>query len=518
MKIEEKREFLELLEKVVNETIEPEEWDKFDKYLSQEKEARDIYRTTQASEVDLTNYYKQKKSNQTQAFQIEEVKKVKKNYLSYVIAALILIALIPFAFLNVSFPSKKLPLPSYLAKESYAVITELTGISQDQSEHKLRLHAIVGREKIKFKSGLVRLEYFNGAIVELKGPCEFYIQSSDKSFLNLGKVSAKITEDSIGFKIFSPGASLVDIGTEFALEVNDEKKTFVHVFDGEAEVSLLNDSGETIRSHSLFEKEELYLDPTIQKIEKVSQGKEFLRIQSKPQLELPNRDAILSLVKNDAPQYSWKFENKENLTWGKNILESDLELLALKQSKTESWLTEKPLSNFKTEEYSIEFWFNSESIHRGALVSLVKGMPNQTIKNWNEITPNHLVYIELCSQVKDAMHSGGKLRFLHREPSGKSGGLNLFSKVNYIPGKWHHVVATRKDKEMKLFFDGKFQGEVKLNTLDNQEDYFLYLGALDPARNKDRSFKGKMDAVSLYDYALTKDQVLTHYLSKFPST
>ena len=53
-----------------------------------------------------------------------------------------------------------------------------------------------------------------------------------------------------------------------------------------------------------------------------------------------------------------------------------------------------------TSDFTIEFWFNSESIHQGSLVSLIKAEPNQTLADWKTIKANHLIYIELSYEQK----------------------------------------------------------------------------------------------------------------------
>lgn len=88
---------------------------------------------------------------------------------------------------------------------------------------------------LKLHSGVVKLEFTNGAEVILEGPVEFLIKRKDAAFLQYGKLSAHVPPQAVGFEIASPTATVVDLGTDFSMQVG-EGKSDIHVLKGKVEV------------------------------------------------------------------------------------------------------------------------------------------------------------------------------------------------------------------------------------------------------------------------------------------
>ncbi|MCH2581528.1 MAG: FecR domain-containing protein, partial [Planctomycetes bacterium] len=92
--------------------------------------------------------------------------------------------------------------------------------------------------KIRLESGLAKLRFSSGAKVTLEGPAEYEIISNDLTRLVSGRLSAKIPRSAIGFKVDTPTARVLDLGTAFGVDVDDQGATEVAVFEGEVEVEL----------------------------------------------------------------------------------------------------------------------------------------------------------------------------------------------------------------------------------------------------------------------------------------
>jgi hypothetical protein len=88
---------------------------------------------------------------------------------------------------------------------------------------------------LRLKSGVVQIEFFQGARVLLEGPAELRLVSVDEAFCARGKLSAHVPPQARGFKIGTPKGLIVDLGTEFGLSINDQDAQ-VHVFKGEVEL------------------------------------------------------------------------------------------------------------------------------------------------------------------------------------------------------------------------------------------------------------------------------------------
>jgi hypothetical protein len=87
---------------------------------------------------------------------------------------------------------------------------------------------------LKLDSGLIKLDLFSGVNVIVEGPAEFELLSSMAMEVTRGKVRALVPEQAHGFRIQTNSGQLVDLGTEFSMEISPEH-TDLHVLDGEIE-------------------------------------------------------------------------------------------------------------------------------------------------------------------------------------------------------------------------------------------------------------------------------------------
>jgi hypothetical protein len=81
--------------------------------------------------------------------------------------------------------------------------------------------------------GIVRVTFAHGAEVILAAPAEFAAQSEGRLYLKRGKLTANVPGPAKGFTVETPSATLVDLGTEFAADVDHDGNGEVHVFRGE---------------------------------------------------------------------------------------------------------------------------------------------------------------------------------------------------------------------------------------------------------------------------------------------
>lgn len=96
--------------------------------------------------------------------------------------------------------------------------------------------AVLAPVTLRLKSGAVLVEFFSGARLVLEGPAELELISATEAFLRAGKLSAQVPPPARGFKVSSPAARVVDLGTEFGLSVKDAETAEVHVFAGKVEL------------------------------------------------------------------------------------------------------------------------------------------------------------------------------------------------------------------------------------------------------------------------------------------
>lgn len=93
-------------------------------------------------------------------------------------------------------------------------------------------------ERIAVESGLLRLQYFTGATIILHGPASFTPTGPSSGHLAAGKLTGRVSgSEMTSFRLTTPSADVIDLGTEFGVAVSDTAATDVCVFDGEVEVN-----------------------------------------------------------------------------------------------------------------------------------------------------------------------------------------------------------------------------------------------------------------------------------------
>ncbi|MEO6739364.1 MAG: LamG-like jellyroll fold domain-containing protein [Chthoniobacteraceae bacterium] len=113
--------------------------------------------------------------------------------------------------------------------------------------------ALLPAGRMHLASGVAQLELFSGVSVVIEGEAEFEVLSPMEMKVARGKVRAHVPEAAHGFRIHTAEGEVVDLGTEFALEVSPERSD-VHVLDGKVEWHSRTDpmrlmaKGEALRS------------------------------------------------------------------------------------------------------------------------------------------------------------------------------------------------------------------------------------------------------------------------------
>ena len=72
--------------------------------------------------------------------------------------------------------------------------------------------------------------------MRIEGPAEFTPRSADRIEFVRGRLVAYVPRQARGFTVGTPSAEVVDLGTEFGVEVDAQGGTDLHVIRGRVEV------------------------------------------------------------------------------------------------------------------------------------------------------------------------------------------------------------------------------------------------------------------------------------------
>ena len=123
------------------------------------------------------------------------------------------------------------------------------------------------RSPLQLVSGYVKLKFDNGAEVIVQGPCEFQPDNADQMHLIYGKLTALIRPEAVGFRVNTSVMSVVDLGTEFSIRV-DEKGGVVNLYKGRASL-LAGREGDRTGSELLSAGQAMRVSPDSRQIEEV---------------------------------------------------------------------------------------------------------------------------------------------------------------------------------------------------------------------------------------------------------
>ncbi len=93
---------------------------------------------------------------------------------------------------------------------------------------------LVPEGTMELESGIAQLEFFSGVMVLVEGETSFEVVSPKEMRVSKGRVRALVPDAARGFKVSTVSGEVVDLGTEFALEVKDDQAE-MHVLQGEIE-------------------------------------------------------------------------------------------------------------------------------------------------------------------------------------------------------------------------------------------------------------------------------------------
>jgi hypothetical protein len=84
------------------------------------------------------------------------------------------------------------------------------------------------------RSGVAEIEFIQGARLCMEGPAEVLLVSGGEAFCRSGRVTVHVPEQARGFKLGTPSGDVVDLGTDFGVDLSGGTPGLV-VFKGEVE-------------------------------------------------------------------------------------------------------------------------------------------------------------------------------------------------------------------------------------------------------------------------------------------
>jgi hypothetical protein len=404
--------------------------------------------------------------------------------------------------------------------DATATLAVATGLQDCEwelgSDQKPVLNSAVHAGRLDLHRGDLSLAFLSGVTLNLKGPAELDVQSIEKVNCRRGTMRVTVPEAAAGFTVLTPGAAVVDLGSEFVVDVRSTGLTRLTVLAGKARASVIGKDG-AVREKIVEESRSVEIDPakfTIADIESPDNKLPARTASQIPELKLAANYA--EIVRASKPAAYWRFEEiaagviTNEIAGAADLLLNGALSVTAQNGKnhaidfapgdTTQFLAARDAWTPPATGFAIELCFASAAFNASTLATFL-----------DTTSGNPFVNLETLAKGTRPGDKPGAFRLLFRNPPSDSGGVALHSQKLYTPKRWHHLVAQHAATKLQLFLDGQPVGETKLDTVADYIPCRLIVGrAKDTAISDTRSFTGLLDEVALYNRSLKPDEIRSH--------
>lgn len=366
---------------------------------------------------------------------------------------------------------------------------------------------------LKLEEGYSEITLRNNVRLILEAPVELNLESLDQITLISGRLVARVPKAAIGFTVLTPESEIVDLGTEFGVEVARDGATEVHVLEGEVKAR-----GRKQEAFSnLLKDEAMSIDAEQTYTFMHSRPEQFRRA-------LPGRSTA------DPGYLHWPCDRGGSQVEciGSGI-EGELFPGTLRSSRKEN----EP--DYQNGKFGDALHFNGRGGHVETAFPGIGSNNPRTVAFWTKVPKDS------STETGYAMVSWGLFKKesawqISPNPSqsdGPLGRIRIGTLDAYVIGStdlrddsWHHIAIVMYGGDeadlsthIFLYVDGKLEKSsrksvARIDTdLGNPASKPLTLGKnLNRARNK-RFFKGWLDEIYVFDTALEPEKIrsLMHY-------
>lgn len=394
-------------------------------------------------------------------------------------------------------------------QKEFATVTKIEATSIN--EKALLMGNTLGQGDIELNTGYGELTLGNGVILVLEAPVKLTLNSAERITVKSGKLVARVPQNAIGFRIDTPTAEIIDLGTEFGVDVNANGDSQVHVIEGEVKARANN-----TQSYLHATKDQGLSFNLADKVERISSNpKEFMRV-------LPGRSA-------EKPNYlHWSFDKKQQNRFASiNQGVNDKVYVATDKSSDKkikqidgvfgqavefngngNWLSTNFPGIGNDDPRTVSFWVKvPKNFSTDNAYGIISWGLQKDYASW-QISPNpETVNGEL-----------GRLRI-------GTYNAQVVGHTDLRDDQWHHIAVVLyggKTSDISthvlLYVDGKLEQTknksiAKVNTqLSHPESKPLSLGrniGFDPKATHERQnyFKGSVDELFIFEAALEQQQI-----------
>jgi len=411
-------------------------------------------------------------------------------------------------------PIVAVPPPAPVTARPVAVTLAREGGSAESAH---RPGTFLAPGSLKQQDGWVSIQTLHGVTITLQAPFETTLVAHDEIELAYGSVRVHVPDGAEGFRVRSRAFVVTDLGTEFGVQADEDGSGRCRVFNGEADVSLIDSLGVPTASRRLRAAESTRIEPSQQAIETIEEEDgDYPEIKLPPPGRLALKAGYPEMVKRMGPSCYWRFEFLDEGRLVRNDVENAPDLfchgaasISEEAHGNHAGLLTGPgfftageeMKSRLQKDWTISFFVRFQWMQNFALIAAQKFSPE---------LKGHSFLLQAYSSFSQSGLNGTGLHAVVRDPPAWDGGVEVFGNTLLSPRCWHHIAAVRKGGELALFQNGKPAGRQTVSDAGLKFDSF-FVGRLngnpDQSRVRARRLVGRIDELAVFNRALEEGEI-----------
>ncbi|MCK4997933.1 MAG: FecR domain-containing protein [Anaerohalosphaera sp.] len=377
------------------------------------------------------------------------------------------------------------------------------------------------------EKGLVQIVFNDGAKVILEGPADFELSSTSAMELFSGKVVANVNRDAAGFTVQTPSGKVLDLGTEFGVDVDLAGNSDIHVFDGEVvlypqnnkkKVPLLKGKAKRITTSGKQKNIELNKYAFVHQDEfnakvKANQGDSYHRWLAYSYQLRRDPTLVAYYPFEYDPDRPDKLVNYAGATAGRlNGTLGEKGIQAVSPTWTKGRWPEKDALRFERAKKQLVIVPGDPDLSITGPITLAVWVRCPELDKGGQLlscrTTQHINY-----QIRFADRLDGQSDGLSFFRYAKLGSGEIISKGIIPSGQWDHIAVTHDNKTVKYYLNGVLL-DFKPHEFQNlpvAADLLIGAARNNVANMRDRMFNGIIDEIAILKRVLSEEEISEMY-------
>lgn len=386
-------------------------------------------------------------------------------------------------------------------------------------ESKVRPGDYLDPGTISQQEGWMTLQTLNGVSVTLDAPFKAKLIDHDRIHLANGVARVHVPEGAEGFMLESPTFNVLDLGTEFATKVHADGTGTCRVFEGKADVSLLDSMGESEKTRRLQANESVLINRSQQALQTIEEkDNDYPAVKQIPRPALRLTPGYAENVLGQEPAGYWRFEeikdgqlpnevpglSRMNAVGSASLADEDGGNHSgdlTHRGQPESFHIHGGTNAMFERDFTISFFSQFSWLQNFALIS---GM------RFDRHVQGHSLILQCYASLWKIGIPGSALHSELRDPPAWDGGLRTMGEARLQPLRWHHIAMTRSRTAVTIYLDGEIVAATAADSmpLDCSE---IFVGRLNgnptQSRAESRGMVGNIDELAIFKRALSQDAI-----------